>query len=776
MARRLQALGALTQGDRRASGTGGASIQNFNIEQDYGLKALKELYQELEYGSPLTWNKAVPDFIIEAFPGRDQRDSIQKFLHEANDALEKAGFGLVQYNKTKAAKLKTFLNRIMGLKLDIQDLVFQYFMKLMNDRIGKDKASGEYQQSIVDISGSVIELSKLQDLFECPRTGAKAQRALLRTDRGVSWDKANEILAEHKQYVQELDIEDSVSGFYKSANTEDRVAGTTPVVLVLLQRTQQNSIKLRTRFYHVVRPNTGHSPQVYDLNHIRDNFMSAAASSQSTKASWDKLYTFYERNCKTFARSLDSSPPPHPHTSVHTSPPLLFVAHRYFECSNIAGGHRDCRAFSCSYKKRTTEHNLICGLVLPFWKDVKRIAKNVKVVRVQPTDGNKRLVGLRIWPQDVDEVCDVISRGSADSYDDGKADDDRIERIANSAFHKVIKTCALHDCLNPAARDNVTFELPAKWNVDPDGGGKARCMVFIYEIPLQNALFNLTEPLRPARWKSDSQLYMVDARMQETKITVPTDKVAKNAIIAKPVIIDDYVKEGNNTLRIHSIGERFCVVVRLVAERDMGAVLSGMSAVSNLAENLEWGKACLLKQLGEGEEDDDLVVTELDVSLNDPLSCGRIKTPARSKKCEHFRCFDLETFLQYGSRYNSFKCQICNKELNPADIQVCKRFEKILAEAHPDADTCKLNKEFEITDAKAADQGKAAGQSAGDAEGGKGAEEGGSSDKAPVDDDVAQVAPSGSPEEQLAATNLWCVWALGMLPCWRSRGGRLYVC
>ena len=319
VARRLQALGALTQGDRRASGTGGASIQNFNIEQDYGLKALKELYQELEYGTPLTWNKAVPDFIIEAFPGRDQRDSIQKFLAEANDALEKAGFGMMQYNKAKTAKLKTFLNRIMGLKLDIQDLVFQYFMKLMNDRIGKDKASGEYQQSIVDISGSVIELSKLEDLFECPRTGAKAQRALLRTDRGVSWDKANEILSEHTEYVQELGIEDSVSGFYKSANTEDRVAGTTPVVLVLLQRTQQNSIKLRTRFYHVVRPNTGHSPQVYDLNHIRDNFMRATVESQSTKASWDRLHTFYERNCKTFARSLDSSPP-HSHTSVPMSP------------------------------------------------------------------------------------------------------------------------------------------------------------------------------------------------------------------------------------------------------------------------------------------------------------------------------------------------------------------------------------------------------------------------------------------------------------------------
>ena len=61
------------------------------------------------------------------------------------------------------------------------------------------------------------------------------------------------------------------------------------------------------------------------------------------------------------------------------------------------------------------------------------------------------------------------------------------------------------------------------------------CMVFIYEIP-----FFRKHALEPATWKSDSQLCIVDERtmQEETIITVPTSAVAKNAVIAKPIVID----------------------------------------------------------------------------------------------------------------------------------------------------------------------------------------------------------------------------------------------
>jgi hypothetical protein len=127
VARRLQALGALTQGDRRASGTGGRSIQAYNIENSYGMKALKEFMEMVEYQAPLNQTKATPDFIADAFPagpGQAPFDSMCRFLEEAHEHLDAAGFGQAVYVKCNS-KLKTFLNRVLGISLTMQNLIFK---------------------------------------------------------------------------------------------------------------------------------------------------------------------------------------------------------------------------------------------------------------------------------------------------------------------------------------------------------------------------------------------------------------------------------------------------------------------------------------------------------------------------------------------------------------------------------------------------------------------------------------------------------------------------
>ena len=127
VARRLQALGALTQGDRRASGTGGRSIQAYNIENSYGIKALKEFMEMVEYQAPLNQTKGTPDFIADAFPvgpGQAPFDSMCRFLEEAHKHLTAAGFGQAVYVKCNS-KLKTFLNRVLGISLTMQNLIFK---------------------------------------------------------------------------------------------------------------------------------------------------------------------------------------------------------------------------------------------------------------------------------------------------------------------------------------------------------------------------------------------------------------------------------------------------------------------------------------------------------------------------------------------------------------------------------------------------------------------------------------------------------------------------
>ena len=87
------------------------------------------------------------------------------------------------------------------------------------------------------------------------------------------------------------------------------------------------------------------------------------------------------------------------------------------------------------------------------------------------------------------------------------------------------------------------------------------------------------------------------------------------------------------------------------------------------------------------------------MSLNDPISCARIKTPARSTQCAHFSCFDLGAWLEFGASHHVFRCQICDKELNPQEVKVCRRFQEILRSTPPDAKSCKLSADFVITSA-----------------------------------------------------------------------------
>ncbi|KAJ1886612.1 E3 SUMO-protein ligase pli1 [Kickxella alabastrina] len=66
---------------------------------------------------------------------------------------------------------------------------------------------------------------------------------------------------------------------------------------------------------------------------------------------------------------------------------------------------------------------------------------------------------------------------------------------------------------------------------------------------------------------------------------------------------------------------------------------------------------------GSGVDDDDLISTGALVSLKCPLGLSRIRTPSRSKFCQHTQCFDCETFLQMNRQVPTFKCPVCSSAI-----------------------------------------------------------------------------------------------------------------
>jgi hypothetical protein len=100
----------------------------------------------------------------------------------------------------------------------------------------------------LDICGKT-SLEEECNLYTCPVTGAITKYYRVSTDRGVSWDQALALLSE------QIDRE---SGFYQakyhSASKNELYA------LVLKKKEIFPVSTMTSKYYHLVRPNTGFHP------------------------------------------------------------------------------------------------------------------------------------------------------------------------------------------------------------------------------------------------------------------------------------------------------------------------------------------------------------------------------------------------------------------------------------------------------------------------------------------------------------------------------------
>ncbi|KAG7869270.1 hypothetical protein KL918_000815 [Ogataea parapolymorpha] len=65
-------------------------------------------------------------------------------------------------------------------------------------------------------------------------------------------------------------------------------------------------------------------------------------------------------------------------------------------------------------------------------------------------------------------------------------------------------------------------------------------------------------------------------------------------------------------------------------------------------------------------ENDDIMEEAIVLSLNDPLSGRRMKTPLRSRYCSHIECFELESFMQMNN-LEPFPVSVRRKSTNKID-------------------------------------------------------------------------------------------------------------
>ncbi|XP_059418955.1 protein strawberry notch homolog 2-like isoform X2 [Carassius carassius] len=366
VAKRLESLGALTHGDRRA--TESRDLSQYNFENKYGTKALdkitKAILRQID-------NKVPPP---KGYPGGDImffRDMKQGMIDVGIFCKEPR----LSQNTERDCSITKFLNRILGLEVHQQNSLFQYFTDNFDYLINKDKKEGKYDMGILDLAPGNDEIhEETQEKFLTPGNPQEGQVILYKisVDRGMPWEDA---CSKAEKLTGEYD------GFYLS----NKLRGSQPCVLLAEQGRGRNLI--------LYKPNIG--KQVHPEN--QDNLLLRyyKVTPDEAKDFWESQFVFSFTNC------------------MH--------ANWKGKCKLIDEGQE------CFQGMRLRQYHMLCGALLRVWKRVSDIVSDItnssilQIVRLK-TKQNSKQVGIKIPENCVLRVREELSQM------DEKAKKERRER------------------------------------------------------------------------------------------------------------------------------------------------------------------------------------------------------------------------------------------------------------------------------------------------------------------------------------------------------------
>ncbi|XP_067253504.1 protein strawberry notch homolog 1 isoform X1 [Chanodichthys erythropterus] len=353
VAKRLESLGALTHGDRRATET--RDLSRFNFDNKYGRNALEIVMKSIvSLDSPLVSPPA---------------DFDGDFFKEIRNGL--IGVGLINVEDRSGVlsldkdynNIGKFLNRILGMEVQQQNALFQYFSDTLSAVIQNAKKTGRYDMGILDL-GSGDEKVKKVDVkkFLTPgySTSGHVELYTVSVERGMSWEDATHVWA---------DQNGPDDGFYVQVRNNKKIA-------ILIKE-----VNPRKRLFMVYRPNIGKQVKLETYADLKKR--SKKVLSDDAKQHWIDQYNSSAEVC----------------------------SHAYWRgnCKKVSVG------LQCEIGLRCRTYYVLCGSVLSVWTKVEGVlasvsGSNVKmqIVRLRTEDG-QRIVGLIIPANCVSPLMNILS-------------------------------------------------------------------------------------------------------------------------------------------------------------------------------------------------------------------------------------------------------------------------------------------------------------------------------------------------------------------------------
>jgi predicted RNA methylase len=165
IASRIASLGALTRGERKAGGGAAEMLARYNLEGKYGEAAKQAWFKALNGGQAIlqddvTVNLPKPPAELEEM----NREDLARMLGVLRE-------GQSGNTINDSLSLKQFLNHVLNLPTDVQQLTFNYFMELFDRIIETVKQAGAYDEGTQELKALRAEVTD-KDVIRRGESGA----------------------------------------------------------------------------------------------------------------------------------------------------------------------------------------------------------------------------------------------------------------------------------------------------------------------------------------------------------------------------------------------------------------------------------------------------------------------------------------------------------------------------------------------------------------------------------------------------------------------------
>ncbi|KAJ7378733.1 Protein strawberry notch 1 [Desmophyllum pertusum] len=365
VAKRLESLGALTHGDRRA--TESQDLSRYNFDNKYGRAALEAVLKAVTgQSSPMI--PPPQDYKGHFFQDiRTALIGVGLVVKDDRSGLTILDKALFLFSPCSDLCMHFSLDRSAGLhqytavsksnswsRSGTPNRLFAYFMKTLSVVVQQAKSSGRWDEGILDLGAQGEAVSNLSvQTFVGNSTFGTATTELhtVSVERGMSWTESLEL---RRSQTHPDD------GYYLS--NQIRNCKKTSILVICQSRSKKKN------FFSVYRPNTGLQTKQDTLEDIKKKYKKV--SEAEARSSWVDQYDSAVRQC----------------------------SHAYWKgnCKRISVG------LSCEVGRRQRTFHILSGSVLSVWSKVESVLagqpganSKVQIVRCRKSDGS-RIVGCLI--------------------------------------------------------------------------------------------------------------------------------------------------------------------------------------------------------------------------------------------------------------------------------------------------------------------------------------------------------------------------------------------